>query len=105
MTKIYKVLVSKTIGEEWRVEAESEEDARKNYWKGEKIDDKSFDIYPEEAELISNDLECLVCGYDAHLEVDTLICQHCGTSTSIKEHRKELEEEKKWYKEKGMKFH
>lgn len=130
MTKIYHVIVSKTVGQKWEVEAESEEDAKQNYSRGKKIKENDHDIYPEEAELISNDRECgwcgldmvvkedklyceeckaykdqldaegelsydeykcPICSYDRNLEGDTLICQHCGESTTLQEHRKNLQ--------------
>jgi len=54
MSKLYEVLVTNTVGEVWRIEAENEEDANNNYSDGDLVREETIVCDVEQIELINN---------------------------------------------------
>jgi len=54
MSKLYEVLVTNTVGEVWRIEAENEEDANNNYSDGDLVREETIVCDVEQIELIKN---------------------------------------------------
>tara|TARA_B100001250_G_scaffold398775_1_gene407431 strand:- start:998 stop:1174 length:177 start_codon:yes stop_codon:yes gene_type:complete len=50
--KLYEVLVTNTVGEVWRIEAENEEDANNNYSGGDLVREETIVCDVEQIQLI-----------------------------------------------------
>jgi len=55
--KLYKVLVTNTVGEIWHIEAENEDEANNNYFEGELVTEKTIVCDVEQIELIESEVK------------------------------------------------
>jgi Zn finger protein HypA/HybF involved in hydrogenase expression len=87
--KVYSVIVSKTVGQIWEVQANSEKEARENYYNGVMVKESDFGTSAEHVEILYDLLECLWCGEQMTIVEDKLWCEDCDIKTTIKEQKYE----------------